>query len=259
MQMENMDDMDNTEVESKMENMDARLTHLETSSAGSRTDAEVREQLKMLEAQISELKLMDNTQKSNGNQYEEYTAVVGGLQTIGSTENAKKWIEANMWDLYGPQPAEVYSKGEFRGLIFVRFRSRADRDTAVKLLRQASLKEGGNDIWAKRDMVLPKRILTSFAFSVKHLLKQWGFTAESVWADPEGTVWVGADVAVSGRIVGNKFETDFGTGWEEWFKQDGYTNFQDLVANLNAKLGKIPSKGLGKGKGKGKAAAKGSK
>eukprot|EP00959_Pyramimonas_sp_CCMP1952_P197438 4129055-Pyramimonas_sp.AAC.1 len=59
-----------TEVESKMENMDARLTHLETSSAGSRTDAEVREQLKMLEAQISELKLMDNTQKSNGNQYE---------------------------------------------------------------------------------------------------------------------------------------------------------------------------------------------
>ncbi|CAK0822596.1 unnamed protein product [Prorocentrum cordatum] len=213
----------------------------------------------MLEAQISELKLMDNTQKSNGNQYEEYTAAVGGLQTIGSTENAKKWIEANMWDLYGPQPAEVYSKGELRGLIFVRFRSRADRDTAVKLLRQASLKEGGNDIWAKRDMVLPKRILTSFAFSVKHLLKQWGFTAESVWADPEGTVWVGADVAVSGRIVGNKFETDFGTGWEEWFKQDGYANFQDLVANLNAKLGKTPSKGLGKGKGKGKAAAKGSK
>ena len=32
---------------------------------------------------------------------------------------------------------------------------------------------------------LPKRILTSFAFGVKHLLKQWGFIAESVWADPE--------------------------------------------------------------------------
>ena len=129
-----------------MEYMCVRVTSLDTSWVGSQIDAEVWDQLRGLEAQISELKLMYITQKASENQNDEYTALVGGLQTIGNTESANKWMEAKTWDLNWPQPAEVYSQGKFRGIVFIRFESRADSDAAAKFLRKAFLTDGGDDI-----------------------------------------------------------------------------------------------------------------
>ena len=80
------------------------------------------------------------------------------------------WLSNKMWDLYGPQPTEVYSKGEFRGIIFAKFDSEEKRDSAVKLLRQSSLREGGNAVWVKPDKALHQRTLRSFAFGAKYLL-----------------------------------------------------------------------------------------
>ena len=71
------------------------------------------------------------------------TAVLGGLAALTSTDEAWTWVSNKLWHLHGPQPTEVYSKGDFRGIVFLKFRDKADRDEAVKLLRQSSIWEGG--------------------------------------------------------------------------------------------------------------------
>ena len=69
--------------------------------------------------------------------------------------------------------------------MFAKFANTADRDETVKAIRKASFKEGGNTIWAKADQPLHNRVIMPFVFGAKYILKNWDFTSNSVWADPE--------------------------------------------------------------------------
>eukprot|EP00959_Pyramimonas_sp_CCMP1952_P198098 4143622-Pyramimonas_sp.AAC.1 len=70
-------------------------------------------------------------------------------------------------------------------------------------------------MWAIQDQPLPERIVTSTVFGVKYLLKQWGYEAEAVWADPEGgKVWVGRELAVHVAIDNGSLKVEYGTDWE---------------------------------------------
>ena len=48
------------------------------------------------------------------------TMVCGGLKSL-SKEDAEQWVYDKLWSMYGPKPKRIYSKGEFRGLLFAQF------------------------------------------------------------------------------------------------------------------------------------------
>ena len=119
--------------------MQLDVSYLNTTVVNNKTEAD--HQIQSMKADIDHLKHQLNETVSNmapstiGTPRTEdikiKTAVLGGLSSMSSVNDAWFWLSNKMWDLYGPQPTEVYSKGEFRGIIFAKFDSNAERDSAV--------------------------------------------------------------------------------------------------------------------------------
>ena len=249
-------------VEGKMDNLETRIVDLEKQNASMtntpRSDgtvnAEIWEQLRALELQIATLKVSDPI-SANDKAEKDKTLVIGGLQSFGGVEEAKEWASNKLWDAFGPQPQDTYAKGDFRGIVFMKFLFTMDRDAAVNIFRKGSFKEGGNNVWAKPDKFLSERILSSFVFGVKRMfIKDWGYETKAVWADPEeGKVWVGTDLAVHGNVEGGKLSVVYGPGWKEWLTDPAFPEYTTHVAKLSSKLENVPAKGGGKAAFKGKA------
>ena len=121
-----------------------------------------------------------------------------------------------MWYLYGPQPIDVYTKGEFKGMVFAKFQTNADRDAAVALLRKAKLTENDSKIWANYDMPFEERTLRSFVFGTKRvMIDEWRFPKLGLWADPEtGILWNGNDIVVTVSVQDYRLQLQYGDGWE---------------------------------------------
>ena len=248
-------------AEGKIDNFETRIADLEKQNASMtntpRSDctanAEIWEQLKALELQIATLKVSDPGSADNKAERDK-TLVIGGLQSFAGVEEVKEWASNKLWDAFGPQPQDTYTKGDFRGIAFLKFLSTGDRDKAVNIFRKGSLREGGNNVWAKPDKVLSERILSSFVFGVKHMLREWGYESKAVWADPEeGKIWVGDVVAVHGHVDEGKLSVDYGPGWKEWLTDPAFPEYTTHVAKLSSKLDNVPTKGGGKAAFKGKA------
>ncbi|CAK0860472.1 unnamed protein product [Prorocentrum cordatum] len=252
-------------TEERMEEVEMRLTNLEntmdlaeTPRSNQSANDDVMNKIQELEAQLSMLKVAG--QSTPDSQETDKTMVLGGLQTLVDLDSAKGWVHDKVWELYAPQPEEIYTKGELQGIIFAKFGTIGDRDAAVKAFRKASFKEGGNTVWAKHDQPLQKRVVTSIVFGVKHLLKKWGYDGKAVWADPEeGKVWVGEDIAVEVSIDNGSLKVVYGSGWETWFTDAEYPDLTNLIALMKRKLDSAPSKGAGKSGAKGKRKGKGGK
>ncbi|CAK0905030.1 unnamed protein product [Prorocentrum cordatum] len=119
----------------------------EGSYASSWADEEARQQQRVLEEQISMTKTAGVLNNNANEESKNDSAVIGGLQTVGSIERAKASIENKLWEWYKPQPTDIYSKGEFWGIAF----------------RKAPIKEGGNSAWAKADQGVHERIAEIFS------------------------------------------------------------------------------------------------
>ena len=183
---------------------------------------------------------------------------------MNGKEEAEKWVRDKLWYLYGPNPTETFHKGEsFRGILFVRFQSKGDRDAGVRLLKDGRFEEGGRKIWAKPDEELKVRVIKNLVFDTKNLLIGWDFDKKGIWADPEtGGVWLGDDMVLKGTVEDKTLNVEYGKDWEAYMNDSKHPEFQELLASIRAKLatGGSPTKGIGKrtAKGKGKSKTGGS-
>ena len=135
----------------------------------------------------------------------ECTAVIGGLSGFDSKE----------WTLWGPQPVDVYSKGDFRNLMSVKFETKSERDDAMQLFWNAGLKEGGNDVWAKEDLPIEVRARKSFLLGLKYVLKGWKF--ERIKVDDDFTLlMVGSDQVVEVTCTAVTMTFKWLDSWSEW-------------------------------------------
>ena len=83
----------------------------------------------------------------------EKTAVLGGLQGLDSKEEAETWLKDKLTVLKGPEYTETYCKGdEFKGILFAKFATKKERDSAVSKLTQARRQKGAQDVWANPDL-----------------------------------------------------------------------------------------------------------
>ena len=86
---------------------------------------------------------------------------VGGLAAFLDMQSATTWVTNTLESMRGPSIISTYIKSEkFQGLLFVKFASVVDRDTAATLPRSGSLKIGDSPVWATQDLPVPVRSKT---------------------------------------------------------------------------------------------------
>ena len=180
----------------------------------------------------------------------EQTAVLGGLSSFPGEAEAFQWLEAKLWDLYGPGPTKMYTKGDFKGMIFAKFKSKEDRDTAVDLIRSMARSYDDPEVWAKPDMLLAPRTIRSIVFGTKHAMTERGWPKQALWADPTtGTLKLAGEIVLTVGIKGNKVQTEYGEGWDNYFNDHRYPQVKELVKAACDKMQKGSGKGTGKDKG----------
>ena len=164
------------------------------------TDSGMVARLAALERQLAALKetgLPDLTEQA-------CTAVLGGLGGLTSKEEGETWLKDKLTVLRGPGFTETYCKGDWKGLLFAKFPTKTERDTAVTKLRQARVEQAeGQTVWAKADKPLEKRVAATFLFGLKKtLVEKWGYSKTIVWVDEEKlTLKVRGELVVTVQVV----------------------------------------------------------
>ena len=98
--------------------------------------AQIESQLSDLKVQVDAMKVPTHTTASPSHTDTKCTMVVGGLAGLKTLPAASKWLTDTLESLHGPIHTGVYVKSEdFNGLMFAKFRSQLDCDTAVATLR----------------------------------------------------------------------------------------------------------------------------
>ncbi|CAK0812608.1 unnamed protein product [Prorocentrum cordatum] len=160
-------------TETRVEDIEIRITSIEHarstdsrgSGAGSQTEEEVWEHTKSLEDELANFKLA--------------ASMPTATPSTGNTDDAFKLVGDALWSKGAPYPVDHYVKGEFNGILFLKFTSKVDRDIAVKTLKEASIQHGSHNAWAKPDLPLDARANQSFLFSAKRMMTEWGYDRKS--------------------------------------------------------------------------------
>ena len=117
---------------------------------GGRSNNQWGPELEALKKEIDALK--NGKIVSDGRGIMETTMVLGGLREYSSVEDAWCWISNELWTAYGPQPVTVGSRGEFKGIAYVQFETKHERDAALQVFELLKKREdGSSNVWAKAD------------------------------------------------------------------------------------------------------------
>jgi hypothetical protein len=179
------------------------------------------------------------------------TMVIGGLQQLKSLQEATTWLGEKLKDMNGPSHCGTYMKSScFQGLLFAKFRSVYDRDTAVALLRSDTIMMGEKRVWATQDLPLQTRARKMFLLGLRWQLGQWGFVKREMVIDENyDTLSIEGKVIV--KIVISQHDLDI--QWaDEWARWQEFQECQELV-EIGRKSKAVLEK-RGKGGGKSKAA-----
>ena len=72
-------------------------------------------------------------------------------------------------------PTKIYSKGQFKGILWAKFESSSIRDRVAESLRKHNDMILGAIIWCATDLPLAMRVERKFLFSLKRLLISWAW------------------------------------------------------------------------------------
>ena len=114
--------------------------------------------IQKLELELQNLKL-NMADQSTQQRYA--TTGVFGVGNDGTKEEAKAWLEEKIDNLTGGKPHEIYTKGDFNGIVFAKFDSQRHRDKSVEAFRKANLQRAGSRMWATEDTPIEERACKS--------------------------------------------------------------------------------------------------
>ncbi|CAE7326587.1 unnamed protein product [Symbiodinium sp. CCMP2592] len=176
-----------------------------------------------LQSQVAALR----TSESSVQQDYMRTMVIGGLDGLPALQNATTWLTTKLSALQGPSHIGTYMKSQtFQGLLFAKFRTSVDRDTAVALLRSAEMHEKGKRVWATQDLPKLQRVQKVFIMGLR---------------------WF--NVVVTVHISNQKLVCDWSPEWAQWDDLQNSSGLKQLIQRANDKLQQSTvSKGSGKSK-----------
>ena len=147
----------------------------------------------------------------------------------------------------GPSIMSTYIKSEkFQGLLFVKFASVVDRDTAVALLRSGSLKIGESPVWATQDLPVPVRARKLFLMGLRWQLAQWGFWKQEININDDFTcMHIGTKLVIKiangeGRLLFN-----WADDWAQWEELQQSEELRQIIERSQSILQKHVGKGFG--------------
>ena len=214
--------------------------------------AQIESQLSDLKVQVDAMKVPTHTTASPSHTDTKCTMVVGGLAGLKTLPAASKWLTDTLESLHGPIHTGVYVKSEdFNGLMFAKFRSQLDCDTAVATLRSAKLSVNGSPVWASLDLPPLIRAKKVFMLGLRWQLGQWGFVKRDiVISEDYSNMSIGEKVILKfTSCVDGLLKLEWSDEWANWAEFQSSAEVQQLADRANAILEK-QAKGVGKGKSK---------
>ncbi|CAE7030851.1 unnamed protein product [Symbiodinium sp. CCMP2592] len=225
------------------------------------TNADNMAHFQKIEQHVEELQAMVLDLQKAGRQTNDITGsgvastvAVGGLGTLTCSHTASQWLMNKLKEFSAPIPTSVFSKSsEFKGLLFAKFSSMFERDTAVAILRSAKLMEGKDHIWATPELPPATRARKLFLLGLRWQLGEWGFDKREVQVDDEYTQMTIDNKAVLKLSAG---DDDLKYLWaEQWARWDEFQQSSEL-ADLSTKASNVMLKQQAKGAGKTKSKSK---
>ena len=178
--------------------------------------------------------------------------VVGGLQHLATLHAATQWLSDKLSALQGPMHQGTYIKSTtFNGLVFAKFASKLERDTAVALLRSVKFNEGDQTVWATQDLPPNVRARKLFLMGLRWQLGEWGFVKREIHMDEGYSKLMIEDqliLQVSDKADG-VLQLAWSNEWANWEEFQQAPELHKLAEKANAILGKH-TKGAGKSKSK---------
>ena len=211
-------------------------------------------ELQRMEGLLSAAQSVKSTPRS---QSDSCTAVFGGFKGASSKDEVDSWLSTVLSTAGAKRPSDTYIKGEmanYNGLVFGKYATSTDMDTAVKKVQEMGLKYAGQSMWAKIDQPVQVRVPEGVLFAAKKMLVEWGWGKKSIWVDKdEQCVTCGGNHVMSVSVVDRKVRVVYDDGWEDYtFSKDHPNNvfWKDTLNKANEKMSRqaAPTKGLGKGK-----------
>jgi len=123
------------------------------------------------EKQINEIKGLRPSNNKDGIM----TVVIGNIPNTETLEQAKEWLRKKCLELGTAQPIDAFSKGDFKGMLFAKFQSVAQRDVVIAGIRSSTTSTSHLKTWAKIDSPLDVRTAEGVLFGFKRMLVDWKF------------------------------------------------------------------------------------
>ena len=155
----------------------------------------------------------------------------------------------------GPISKNIYSKGEFKNILFAEFDAMLDRDTAVALLRSGNIKRGTNFVWASPDREPAERAARNFCFGLKHILKKELDNPYIINVTDEAPyqVHVGGQLALTVHVGPEGVNREWEEEWKNWNELQTHPTVTALVEKCDSlvRRSRAGMKGEAKGQSKG--------
>ena len=149
-------------VRKELKEVGCKLQTFETEAA--KTASRVQQ----LEDNLAKLKLGDFMTPKVYNEREN-TVVLGSIPDANCLDQAKSWIQKLCTDSGLPQPIDIYSKGEYKSIVFAKCTSPSHRDLLISRVTNMPATSLSRP-WAKVDRPIDVRTAQSTLFGFKRML-----------------------------------------------------------------------------------------
>ena len=174
------------------------------------------------------------------------TAVVGGLPISSSEVQCTAWLVEKINELCSVKPIRVYSKGDFKGMLWLVFDSSAVRDGVVETTWKAKLAMHASQIWIAPDLPIEMRAEKKILFGLIRLLLSWGWHGFETRVDTlNRSLTIDGHVVVRVHAYDQQFNVRFTNQWQQRLQDDALTALFNACNNMmvQRKVGKGASKG----------------
>ena len=179
--------------------------------------------------------------------------VMGNIPSSTKLDDAKAWVAKVCKDAGIPQPIDIYSKGEFKGVVFAKCITEAHRDQIISVVSNGSMTSVPKT-WAKADRPVDVRTAEGALFGFTRMLVDWGYNKSCIKIDTNT-----ATLSVAGTSILKASVTDYvltlswcDGQWEHWSELQVSPELRELKHNSQEKLERakasVPSNSKGKGK-----------
>ncbi len=171
-----------------------------------------------------------------------------GMGNTGNKEEATAWLNEKLTIITNTKP-DIYTKGDFKGLLFANFESKKLRDSSVESFRKASFSRDGSRCWASEDAPVEERACKALLFGIKNQMIEWGWGKFELWVDVKNFSISCLDDRIASVSVSSKQELqiDYGIDWQSYLSEG---NLADLIKRSSDMLKNSVNRQAGKGKGK---------